>query len=378
MKKLSLLTVLIMCFAMIFSCTNKKQIKQGIIYLDVKKDYNEKSIDLEEIADIKYIQPEFNNNYLFNYAYKYITPSTIVLFDFQTRDILFFSIDGKTKSKFNRTGNGPGEYSLINSLVYDEQEDKLFALTITNIIVYSSEGHYYYTIDLPNNNQIRNMVNYDKESLLLYHEGSAYNKNFVRISKQDGSVLEEININHKEIDLSVNRKQDGEITIKSMGPIINIVKNKYGFLLNDHSNDTVYFYAENELKPVLVTTPPIFEIEPYIYINGFFEIGDYLFLQKIKAVRENNVLPIDYLMINKNDHSVYKQKIFSKDYTGKDINLTPEKFNGSFDSRICLIELTLDELNEANADNRLSGKLKELVEASDEDSNNIFMLLYFK
>ena len=364
---------------MIFSCSDKKQSTEGIIFLDLNKTYPEKSFDIEDIADIKYVQPEFNEDYLFNFAIKYVTSSTIALYERQTREFLFFSMDGKIKSKISRSGSGPGDYSQINSLVYDEQENKLFAKTYNNIIVYSSEGHYFFTIDFPENNQVRYMVNFDKESLLLYQEGKGYNKNFVRISKQDGSVIEKINIDHKEIDLSISRKQAGDMVLKTIGPTINIVKNREGFLLNDHSNDTIFYYTGNDnLNPVLVRTPPIFEMEPYIYINGYFETKDYLFLQRLKTVMEGTDMPIDYLMIDKNDHSVYKQKIFMKDFQGKEINLTPERHNGSFDSKICLLELMMDDLKEAYADNKLSGKLKELVEASDEDSNNIFMLLYFK
>ena len=379
MTKFSKLMTFTTFFVLILSCTNKNKSGADLIYLDVSKNYPEKSINLEEIADIKYVQPEFNEDYLFNMAIKHVTSSTITLYDLHTREILFFTIDGKAKSKFNRNGGGPGEYSQISSFIYDEQEDKLFAMTQNSIFVYSSEGHHYYTISLPEGARINGMVNFDKESLLLYNEGKGYNKNFVRISKIDGSVVEEININHKDIDLSFSSTQREGFIVKGRGPTINITRNKEGYLLNDHSNDTIYYYTgNNQLKPALVRTPPIFEMEPYIYINGFIETKDYLFLQKLKTVMENGDLPIDYIMIDKNDHSAYKQKIFIKDYEGKDINLSPERANGSFDAKIGLIELTLEELNEAYADNKLSGNLKELVEASDDDTNNIFMLLYYK
>jgi len=43
-----------------------------------------------------------------------------------------------------------------------------------------------------------------------------------------------------------------------------------------------------------------------------------------------------------------------------------------------LIDLSLVELQDANRENKLSGKLKELVDNSDNEGNNIYMLLHFK
>jgi hypothetical protein len=45
---------------------------------------------------------------------------------------------------------------------------------------------------------------------------------------------------------------------------------------------------------------------------------------------------------------------------------------------IGLIELDLVELQDANDEGRLSGRLREIVENSEEDGNNVFMLLHFK
>ena len=373
-------TLLFMFFIALFSCTGNKNLSDSIIRLDVSKSYPEKIVTLEDIADVKYVQMEFQEDYLFRGNPSYISSSTIIIKGgANSNDFLFFTSEGKPKSKFNHHGQGPGEYLYTSSIVYDETEEKLFILSNNKILVYSSDGEYNYSLPLPENTRISHMVDYDKESLLIYHESNSYSKSFVRISKKDASVIEEIDIpDRKEISLRVTIRS-GEMVSIYIAPLSNIVKYNDGFLLTDHSSDTVIFYGRNnELNPVLVRTPPIFEMDPYVYINSYVEAGDYLFLQKVTVKLENERVKSDFLMINKYDQSVYKQKIFLKEFKDKEVNLSPEVIRTVDNSGIGFIRLSLDELRVAYDENKLSGKLKELVEASDEDSNDIFMILNFK
>ena len=75
---------------------------------------------------------------------------------------------------------------------------------------------------------------------------------------------------------------------------------------------------------------------------------------------------------------MYRQKITFNDYRGKEVYISPETIVNTQDSRLGLIILRLVELQDANSENRLSGKLKELVDNSDEDGNDIYMLLHLK
>ena len=58
-------TLLFTFFIALFSCTGNKNLLDSIIYLDVSKSYPEKIITLEDIADIKYVQMEVHDDYLF-------------------------------------------------------------------------------------------------------------------------------------------------------------------------------------------------------------------------------------------------------------------------------------------------------------------------
>ena len=379
MKKQGWLFILFVFFITIVSCADKKHPAENIISIDVSKNYPEKIITLEDIADVEYVQLEVHDDYLFKAFPQYVSSSTIMINDYTTHDFLFFTRDGKPKSKFNHYGGGSGEYSFVYSVVYNEKEDKVFVMSNNKILVYSSDGSFNYSITLPEDVFIRTMVDYDEESLLIYNDSKAYGNNFVRISKKDASVIEEVNITgHKDISLYA-RVGSGEEVFVIVPTTYPVLRYKDGFLLTDYSKDTVFFYNRNdEMTPVLVRTPPIFEMEPYVFINSFVEAGDYLFLRCCTVKAENNSIPTTFLMINKNDHSVYRQKILLKDYNGKDVSLCPFNISNTTNPEVGFMQLNLSELREAYDENKLSGRLKDIVEASDDDSNDVYMILKFK
>ena len=67
-----------------------------------------------------------------------------------------------------------------------------------------------------------------------------------------------------------------------------------------------------------------------------------------------------------------------RDFEGKRIDLTPQIIRPSRDARLGCLLLTVDELQTANADGKLSGELKRIVDEMPEDSNDLLMLMRFK
>ena len=66
------------------------------------------------------------------------------------------------------------------------------------------------------------------------------------------------------------------------------------------------------------------------------------------------------------------------DYKGKNIMIS-SKFGSFLHGNVIRIGLDLMELKQAYRENRLSGKLKELVATLNEyEDNNVFMLVNFK
>ena len=354
------------------SCTNTDQ-EKGLTTIDLSKDYPKKEILLSEIADIQYVYMNEGNDYIYGGNPLYVSDHTFVFYS--EGSFLFFTKDGQPKSKFNHQGNGPDEYDYFSKVVYDEANDELYILSEKRLIVYSSSGVHKRTIALllSDDKRITSMANYDNGSLLLFDSD-----NFVLISKADGSELKRLDVSSGEKVKLYAINQDEQRVSVIASTQNQIVNYKDGLLLSDYSTDTVFFFNKSkELMPVLIKQPSIHSMDPVIYVNAFVEAADYLFYRKIIVKVQNGQLPSVYLMQNKKDGTVYEQEIKMDDFKGKQVEIAPEILTSS--SRHGLVVLDLVELEEAYADGRLKGKLKELMGKIDrENGNNVYMLLTFK
>ena len=365
-------------FFFFLGCTSEKSRENDLIYINISASYAEKEIQLEDIADIEYLQLEFDDDFLFSEVATAVTTNYIIVCRFIAGDILVFSREGKPLSKFNHKGSGPNEYVYIERLIFDELSDEFFIKFSDKIIIYSLSGEFKRELQLLGNHR-REIVNFDAQTLLLYDDDNPfYPTSVTLISKNDGSVVDSIQIRKEkeEVVLYVSSSNEDFIII---GPTYHLVKYKDGCLLTDFSVDTVYFLSsERNLSPILVRQPAIQSMDPIVYLNSFVEAGDYQFMSAVTVKNENNRLPITYLIRDKNTGSIYRQKITFDDYKEKEVHLSPLTIVNTQDSNLGLIVLDLPDLQDANRANRLNGKLKELVDNSEEDGNDIYMLLHFK
>ena len=207
-----------------------KQSHEDLPYIDVRKNYPEKEINLTDIADVTYLYLKSDNDdYLYSGGINYVTQNTIVVVSGSSNGVLFFSKEGNPKSRFNRRGQGPEEYTRMADIMYDEATDDVYiSQGYSNYInVYSSSGEYKRRLTLPQRNINNQMVLFDDRSILVYDDTKLQQKiskkysgdyttfiepidsTFFLVSKIDGAVLEYINIPNRNIDLSFS-SGDGE------------------------------------------------------------------------------------------------------------------------------------------------------------------------
>ena len=357
-------------------CTSENKNEVNLIHINVSRSYSIKEVRLEEVARIEFLQLEVHEDFLFNEVPQIVTDNIIIIRQNTTGDILIFSRDGKPVSGFNRRGSGAEEYIRIHRLIYDEKSNEIFVLSDERIVVYSTLGEFKRTFPLPQGAHIREFASFDSESLILYERWGVY---FMLISKKDGEVIKTIDMPRDEVIHPIYVLQDETRMQILTAPAHHIVKYNNGFLLSDFALDTVFFLSQNkELSPILTRSPAIQSMNTIIYLNSFIEAGNYQFVSAITLRNENGRLPRTYLMRDKRTGSVYRQRITFDDFRGKEIFLSPGTIASTQNSRLGLISLDLTELQDANDEGRLSGRLREIVENSEEDGNDVFMLLHFK
>ena len=375
-------TILFLLFAAIFvnSCSSDKQSNKDLPNIDVKKDYPEKEFILTDIAEVTYVHLSAkNNDFLYKGTINYVSENTIVINDYSSGSILFFSKDGTPRSRFNRFGEGSQEYKqkYIPQLLYDEKTNEVFIYTMRSdvIMVYTSTGDYLREIKI--SKDVNSINFYDNQSLIINDQ-----RTFYRISKADGEVLEQMEIPYGEADLKI--KMSSSFSSVSI-PLARIVKSSDGYYLCNPEADTIYLYSNNKsLTPVLYKTPLSINLDPVIILDNCLDVGKYQFMRvhtrHISSGTKDSEYPDRFYIRDKKNGDIFRQKIILPDYIGKELFVfpIPNQFFHEKSNRIHF-ELNLLELKEAYKENRLSGKLKELVATLDENNdNNVFMFVDFK
>ena len=378
-KIIACLSVCSVVCLLLAGCTSEKGNENNLIQFDVCASYPEKEIQLEDVSVIEYLQLEFNEDFLFSQLPQIITTDKIIIGQPNVGDVLIFSREGKPLSKFNHKGNGPNEYTNLRGLIYDETPNEFFVISNNKIMVYSASGEFKRAIPLLGR-FINQIVNFDAETLLLYDDYASYPAPFSFISKNNGDVVATVDLPEDKKVTIVFSQTEGANVYTLAHSSYHIVNYKDGYLLTDFSIDTVFFLSKEKVfSPILIRKPAIQSMDPIIYLNSYLEAGNYEFVSAVTVKKnEENKLPVKYLMRDRKTGSVNRQKITFNDFKGKQINLSPQTIANTQDSKLGLIVLSLIELQEANRENKLSGKLKELVDNSDEYGNDIYMLLHFK
>ena len=394
---------LIVVFAI--GCSSDKQSKYILPSIDIRKEYSEKEMALTDIADITYVHLNSqNSDYVYGGGVKYITENSIVVIDVSSGSVLFFSKDGNPKSRINHYGQGPEEYSSANFFItYDEKEDDLYVIVPGytgasghSTKIYSSTGEYKRTLILPACPMP--LVDFDDHSLFVYDMQYQYEKmmkaeeyfssrlidsSIYRISKKDGKVLEYVEYPITEVDIV--DKGNGSRSTSSFQRIINC---DAGLFLCNPESDTVFLYGKDKtLTPVICKFPLINDLSPKIMLTGFCDIGRYQYIKVEPLTSIFDDIPpterykalVKHYIRNKQTGEIFRQKISLPDYKGKDFFL--ESYNTYFNGKETMTYFSLDiyELKQADKENKLSGKLKELVTTLNEnEDNNVYVLATFK
>jgi hypothetical protein len=375
-------------------CSSNRQSENGLPCIDLLKNYSEKKIILTDIADVTCVHlDKENDDYLYKGTIRYITENIIVIADDSSGSILFFSRDGNPKSRFNHYGAGPEEYSYkgrdITSLIYDETKNEVFISYSNIILVYSSTGEYKRKIILPKGTRML-IVDFDDLSLFVYDRQKQFDKfmkkidfsprsidsSYFRISKTDGRVLDYVIIPNNEKDLT---DCGGGRVLLNFG---NIRRCAAGLLLSNPETDTVFLYMKDKsITPVFCKKPLVGDVYPKVVLNNFMDAGRYQFMtvQTIFNLNDIAKFPFKYYVYDKQAGEIFSQKVILSDYQGKELFISAQNtlFNGN--ESLAYFELDLIELKQAYRENKLSGKLKELVATLDEEKdNNVFMFAHFK
>ncbi len=197
---------------------------------------------LAEIVDFeKFVPLETNPGGIINTVHRIFVTKTsdFLIFDKKGEAIYLFSPEGKFIRKIGKKGNGPEEYSVPLDMAYNIEDDYIYVLGDSKIMIYSSKGNFIKKIKL----KFYGSTIWYFHNNLLVHRVGMYNDGF----------------DYSLVKISMN----GEI-VSNLLPLIP-TKGDFNFLPHNnftYSNNnvrffrafdcTVYKYDGNKLLPDLI------------------------------------------------------------------------------------------------------------------------------
>ena len=381
-------TILFVMFGFI-GCNQSKPQSEGLIIVDVTNtDYPIKELILQDFMDVEYIALETNDDFINQGFVQSIGQKIIVVKNgINDGDIFIYKRKtGEAIRKFNHKGQGAEEYVAISGIVLDEDKYEMFVTdnVTRRMLVYNLDGKYLRSFKFQKNAMYKKIYNFDKQNLICYNFSSSNDgQSFAIISKQDGSITQEIQIPFEEIKsiYIFLRDEANDMTYGAapyIYPIIPVPNNNW--ILVEPSSDTIYSYSsEYEMKPFLTRVPSIQSMNPEVFLLPSVVTDRYCFMEIVKkeySFSTGKGFPSTFLMYDRQEKSIFRYTVNNADYSYKNIVnmvLSPQSSEVAFYHKI-----EPSGLVDSYKKGELKGKLKEIASKLDPEDNPVIMLIKHK
>lgn len=372
--------------------TQKAKKEQGLVTLDVTKDYPEKKIVLQDLADVKYIPLETKKNALLpNSAgcLGYVSDSLIVA---RTSDneIVLFNGDGSVRSSFRHVGQGSKEYQYIIGMAVDPKAQEIFIVDYLlkyRMQVYSFTGQYKRTLPIPYKMILNSLQDFSADCLLAcdmdVNQGiSNRAKPYMLLSKKTGEIVKELDIHFTKRMSNRMSKPFGENqTISAALGYDPIVRCEDSYVIGDLSADTIYTYTpQGVLSPMLVRTPPVLSMETPKVLLPDYRAGSYFFFYLVDFefdFETRTGFPDKYMVYDYAAGKTYVCKLANRDCEEQEIQLGDGGVTNKAWNTACYT-IPSSMLIEQSEAGKVHGPLKEIAAGRTDDDNPVLAIVRFK
>lgn len=372
--------------------TQKAKKEQGLVTLDVTKDYPEKKIVLQDLADVKYIPLETKKNALLpNSAgcLGYVSDSLIVA---RTSDneIVLFNGDGSVRSSFRHVGQGSKEYQYIIGMAVDPKAQEIFIVDYLlkyRMQVYSFTGQYKRTLPIPYKMILNSLQDFSADCLLAcdmdVNQGiSNRAKPYMLLSKKTGEIVKELDIHFTKRMSNRMSKPFGENqTISAALGYDPIVRCEDSYVIGDLSADTIYTYTpQGVLSPMLVRTPPVLSMETPKVLLPDYRAGSYFFFYLVDFefdFETRTGFPDKYMVYDYAAGKTYVCKLVNRDCEEQEIQLGDGGVTNKAWNTACYTIPSSDLVEQSEA-GKVHGPLKEIAAGRTDDDNPVLAIVRFK
>lgn len=193
-------------------CKQSDTQSDDFITVDVTANYPKKELILQDFMDVEYIPLETNDEFITSGHIRAIGKEMIIVNNRTPNpynidgDLFIFDRNGNSLNKINRSGQGSQEYMNIGGIILDEENSEIFVNShyTSKIYVYDLLGNFKRSFGHKEGSFYFPICNLNKNHLICVDGNSNSDSDeikrnrFIIISKQDGSIIKEIQIPYKE------------------------------------------------------------------------------------------------------------------------------------------------------------------------------------
>ena len=359
------------------------------IRIDMNQAYPEKTICLQEVAEVKYIPLGTTDEALFNGTLVNLSSQGIAGFNPKDGDILLFDGNGKVISSFNHMGQGPNEYPKIYHMDVDWKQKEIYVQDNLRkkIRIYALDGSYLRTIEAKGTMRQEDMFHFSDTHLI--YSMKPEKKQFAPyqpvtlISKKDGSSISLPFTKKEETDIKATGGPFGNM--KLTAKLVNgLYKKGDEVYVNEVTADVIYRVEKNHTLTPMVQRTPSYGVEKgkdfFLMLRG--ANNRYYFFKRQQALLEfqGNAATdtkSTYVAYDRKEKQFLNPTFTNEDYPSQDIPMS-KVLQCAGDANQCYLLLEAFKLKEALAEGKLKGELKAIAEKLDEEDNPVVMIMEFK
>jgi hypothetical protein len=235
----------------------------------------------------------------------------------------------------------------------------------------------------------KNIYNFDNENLIGYNSNYendeiASEPPFMILSKQDGSIVKDIQILYEQKISDEIRIYKDEIVATTLLDSYPIIPYQDSWILTILSSDTVFSYLPDQnMRPFMVRTPSIHSMNPEIFLFPEILTERYYFFHAVKNIPElRGSTPSDIkisfpntdLMFDRQEKAIYEYTVYNSDYSNqKTVSMSRNTINNEIAFSLSLEAYQLIEALEKGE--LKEGKLKDIAAKLDAEDNPVLMLV---
>ena len=373
---------------------------EDIPVIDLTKRYPERTVDLGEIADIRYVPLETTEKSLISSVTNVaMRDNRIIIYDYEEKKVFIFDGEGRYLRRVSAFGAGPREYLNPHHCAVDFDNELIYIFDFgwprSTLKVFDFDGYWVRKVDVGEIPSFDEMYLFDNDRLIVRCDPTmALNDQrkdmignnpywFIDVNTgETGNMPIEVDGKAIGANNNVTARTDGGYISMSYVGIKSTHKYDNQVIISEFTDTLAYRGVNGTLVPLVRLIQPEGNDRDQQTLTSISYMTDrFIAFNSVKKRVDRQsgkmeVLNRRYLMYDRENKSVSESYINERDIENGTCDFN--SWGQDLPRNTVVHRLPVDFLKWALERDKLKGPLKELADTIDEDANTVLEIVTFK